>query len=1545
MAITKWGASDIFASTTTNNARGDAKVVGLKDGTFLVVWADGSGAFGSPGWNIRGQILHADGTKKGGEFLVNGVVIGGVLDTSGEQTEPDVTVLSNGRFIVTYTNSSKVGTSGVSARIYNADGTPVSDSEFSIKAESGADSGGNASISALSNGGFVVSYTSPDGSANGIRAQAFDTDGKPVGGEVPVNTTTANSQRESAVVGLTGDATGKYAVFYFDTSLSPDDPNPTVRGRIFNADGSQAVAEFLVPSSRLSKGPPKVTALTNGKFVVVWEHESPESGDGSETSIKGQIFNADGTKFRGEFLVNSMTDRHQDSPSVVALPNGGFAVSYTNGWYDKFGPGSYFDSYGVAMFNSNGDRIGDDYYQTRATGSLSSPDLTSSLGVLEDGRLVLTWAEIGSSSHDIRARILEPRDKGVTLVGKGMDDEYYGTKFADSLSGKIGADRLSGDAGDDTLIGGAGADTLDGGAGIDTASYADASAAVIASLATPIGNSGDADGDIYISIENLTGSAFDDQLTGDDKDNVLDGSGGNDVLAGGKGNDVLIGGDSTLSGAVNNDTLDGGIGADTLVGGKGNDTYYVDNAGDKVVEAVGGGKDIVITSISYALDADAEVEELRAASGSASINLTGNGIANKLIGNDAANELNGGAGADYMDGGAGDDTYVIDDAGDTVVEAAGDDNGFDTIVIGKDFAVTHEYNLTAFANVEALKALDSAGNVTLIGNGIANVITGNNGDNTLDGGDTKAIDTLEGGKGNDTYVIRHQGDVIIEKAGEGTDTADVRISNFTLDDDLSIEILRAAAGSGIASYTLKGNNLANTIIGSTGKDVLDGGGSADDPADRLDGGGGDDLYQVRHKNDVVVEASDAGNDKIVAYISYTLKDGVAVETLAAAAGIENLILTGNKSDNFIQGNDLANTLDGGLGADVLDGGAGDDTYYIDNPSDLVIEGAVTGGISRDVIVITAGIDYVLDNSVYVEELRIKEGIDLVSLTGNARANTLIGNSSANTLDGGGGGDALQGGGGDDTYIVRTGDQVFEALGQGIDTIKARSSFILAEGSEIEILQADSASGLKLTGNSLANTIIGNDGNDTLDSGGGSDTLRGGNGDDIYIINALGAVIQEDAGPQSGTDTAIVSINYDLSRNPLANVEIIQAKAGTDAINLTGDSGANTLIGNAGDNILDGGAGADKLVGGAGNDTYYVDDQNDQIVEAAGEGTDTIVALISYTLGSGAEIEILRAGGIKEPINLTGSASANTLIGNEGDNILDGGAGADVLQGNAGNDTYIVDNVSDTIIERSGGGYDTVRTSVSFSIVSTEVEYLEATGTAALTLVGNALNNQIVGNDSGNTLDGGAGSDWLVGGIGNDTYYVDHLLDQVADAGGIDKVISSVSYNLGASVENLIGADGTSKLALTGNTLNNMIRGNAGDNALKGLAGKDILYGGLGKDTLYGGKHKDAFAFDTKLGKKNIDKIADFSVKDDSIWLDNAIFKKLGKKGTAIKPAKMNKNFFVNGDKAHDKDDYVIYDNKKGVLYYDADGSGGGAAIKFATIKKGLKMTAADFFVI
>jgi Ca2+-binding RTX toxin-like protein len=232
--------------------------------------------------------------------------------------------------------------------------------------------------------------------------------------------------------------------------------------------------------------------------------------------------------------------------------------------------------------------------------------------------------------------------------------------------------------------------------------------------------------------------------------------------------------------------------------------------------------------------------------------------------------------------------------------------------------------------------------------------------------------------------------------------------------------------------------------------------------------------------------------------------------------------------------------------------------------------------------------------------------------------------------------------------------------------------------------------------------------------------------------------------------------------------------------------------------------------------------------------------------------------------------------------------------------------------------------------------------------GNGGNDTIFGGDGNDQLFGGAGVDVLSGGLGDDVFVLDSPNDQVSDDGGIDTL--AVRYNTAAlsdgpsQIEKLFFI-GTGNFSGRGNSLNNTIISDVGKDKLSGMGGRDILDAGLGNDTLTGGTGRDVFVFNSKLGtaatdrKVNFDKITDFKVTDDIIWLDRAVFKKLGKDGI------LNKAYFTIGSQAKDKNDYIVYDSKKGVLYYDADGSGKGQAVEFAQLSKGLKMTYKDFDVL
>jgi Ca2+-binding RTX toxin-like protein len=263
-------------------------------------------------------------------------------------------------------------------------------------------------------------------------------------------------------------------------------------------------------------------------------------------------------------------------------------------------------------------------------------------------------------------------DYADALVGNNSPNSLYGLDGDDFLDGKGGDDFMSGGSGNDTLKGGGGADDLQGSEGIDTASYYESPEGVFVVLGV-FGAGGDAEGDTFIGIENLTGSIYTDTLWGDDGVNQLMGMDGNDVLKGYGGADSLHGGNGndTLRGMDGNDTLDGGAGADTMQGGTGGDTYYVDNGADEVIEVAGQGADQIQTSVSYSLAPGSEVEMLGTTDRAATtaISLAGNEYANTISGNAGVNVIVGGAGLDTMWGGDGGDIFVwhsITEMGSTV---------------------------------------------------------------------------------------------------------------------------------------------------------------------------------------------------------------------------------------------------------------------------------------------------------------------------------------------------------------------------------------------------------------------------------------------------------------------------------------------------------------------------------------------------------------------------------------------------------------------------------------------------------------------------------------------------------------------------------------------------------------------------------------------------------------------------------------------------------------------------------------------------------------
>ena len=190
----------------------------------------------------------------------------------------------------------------------------------------------------------------------------------------------------------------------------------------------------------------------------------------------------------------------------------------------------------------------------------------------------------------------------------------------------------------------------------------------------------------------------------------------------------------------------------------------------------------------------------------------------------------------------------------------------------------------------------------------------------------------------------------------------------------------------------------------------------------------------------------------------------------------------------------------------------------------------------------------------------------------------------------------------------------------------------------------------------------------------------------------------------------------------------------------------------------------------------------------------------------------------------------------------------------------------------------------------------AKGTSrADTIKGSGIANGFVGYGGNDTLDGGGGTDIIDGGSGNDKIY--------------------------------------------GGTGDDIIGGDSGNDWLSGGSGTDFIVGGSGLDTMSGGSGTDFFVFDARPSASSIDTVTDFSVKSDTIMLDNGIFKV-----AASSKGVMSSSAFRKGAMALDSSDRIIYDNSTGALYYDPDGTGSKAAVQIANLSKSLAMTYKDFLI-
>jgi hypothetical protein len=454
-------SSEFLVNTSTANSQSQSSVAVLDDGRILVAWTDsGSGA-------IRGRIVNADGSSAVPEFPAN-------TDTAGAQSEGVVAALPDGRFILAWKDDSQTGgdtsSSAIRARIFDADGTPSAPAFLANVTAASLQL--TPSLTVLADGRILMAWTdfsqsAGDTSSTAVRARIFHDDGSEAVPEFLVNATTPGSQGSSAVAAL---ADGGFVACWSDDSQTTGDTSFfAVRARVFDAFGNQTVAEFVVNTATAGhQFDPAVTALADGRFAVCWTDYSATGGDTDGSAIRARIFNADGTESVPEFLVNASAASLQVDARIAQLADGRLAVV----WIDNSQSGEDTDSFSVRarIFNPDGTEAVPEFVVNTTTASFQ---LECRIAVLRDGRFVVSWSDNSQTGGDtsgyaVRAQVFDPTrfigtDAAEAATGGSLRDRLAGKDGNDTLRGGDGGDRLDGDRGRDVLDGGSGNDVLDGG--------------------------------------------------------------------------------------------------------------------------------------------------------------------------------------------------------------------------------------------------------------------------------------------------------------------------------------------------------------------------------------------------------------------------------------------------------------------------------------------------------------------------------------------------------------------------------------------------------------------------------------------------------------------------------------------------------------------------------------------------------------------------------------------------------------------------------------------------------------------------------------------------------------------------------------------------------------------------------------------------------------------------------------------------------------------------------------------------------------------------
>ncbi len=1251
------GANDTPSSFTTMN------YANINDTTAADVNLGASGVFSVSDrdrFTYNYSIANGASVSEFGSLTINATTGSWVFDAN----ESRVDVVADGA--TPFTSFTLVAFDGISAvsqtlhiSINGADDTTASlvevndASEFRINTYT-TNWQNNPTITALSDGGFVVAWESigQDGSSGGMYGQRYNSAGVTVGAEFRINTYTTDAQYGPTITALSD---GGFVVVWGGEG-SGDDAG--IFGQRYDATGTAVGGEFRINTYTFSNQRfPTIAALSDGGFVVSWFSLGQ---DNAGYEIYGQRYDEHGMAVGGEFKIGLFsinpftTFSHL---SLIGLNDGGFIAVWPN--YNN-------KNYYGKRFDANGHAVGDEFFINNGFYGSWYP---ISITALSDGGFVVV--RDGGGSGDYRDIYGQRYDAQGVAVGAEFrvntytaNNQYGPTITALSDGGFVVAWESNGQDGSFYGIYGQRYNSAGVAVGaefrINTYTTSWQNNPTITALSdggfvvawASNGQDGSYDG-IYAKRFDASGNEV--------KNSIFYGTPQADAIMGTINGDVIYGGAGadSVTALAGDDLILGGAGDDVIDGGDGNDTADFSDKSASFTLTLNGATMASATFSGGEVDTLQNIENIIGGSGSDSI--TGDTNNNKIA---------GGAGDDVLDGGAGNDTADFSDRsssftltlnGATMASATFANGEVDTIVNFENIiGGAGNDSITGDANTNILHG--GAGNDTLNGGDGNDTIDGGAGNDILTGG--AGVDTINGGDGND-YFSGISDDIV--NGGNGIDTADFsdKTASFTLTLNSSTIVNATFAGGeiitlqnieniigGAGNDSITGDIYNNILNGGAGNDTINGGAGND----TIIGGAGDDILNGGDGNDTL-DYSDK-----TASIAITL-NGATQTTMSVAGTAEDMFVNfeniiGGAGNDSITGDANANILNGGAGGDSINGGAGGDSINGGAGDDILNGG--DGNDTLDYSDKTASIAITLNGATQTTMSLAGTAEDILvnfeNIIGGSGNDSITGDANNNILNGGDGDDILTGGSGNDTIDGGAGNDIING-GDGNDV---------------------------LMGGLGNDTIDGGTGDDVITGGMGSDTLFVGDGNDIFsgisddILNGGDGLDTVDFSNKINSFTLTLNGNLVVSATFASSIY-----AGSETItlqnieNIIGGAGSDSITGDANANIINGGAGNDILNGGDGNDTLDYSDKTAFIAITLNGATQTTMSVAGTAEDMFVNFENIIGGAGNDSI--TGDANANILKGGDGDDILAGDGGNDILTGGSGNDTLSGGDGNDTFV--------------------------------------------------------------------------------------------------------------------------------------------------------------------------------------------------------------------------------------------------------------------------